>query len=118
MRYTFNIGIEDPKALVTIAVTMYKLLGKPEILHVEIQHGQWHGEEQATLVVVTEITNRTPAAVLSVTQNMCELFGQECIALKDVNDGKLVYNSSYKGKRNAYREELFLHPKDAARWES
>lgn len=118
MRYTFNIGIDDPDKLVNVVVTAYKLLGKPLILHAEIKEGNWHGTEQATLVVVTEITNRTPAAVLQVTQMMCDLFNQDCIALKDVSDGKLVYNSSYKGKRNAFREELFLHPENVVTWRS
>lgn len=114
MKITLNIGLNigDKKWTKQQALEQVKVYFMPE--HYKVSQGEYNGKPESTLIVSVFISGHKELSAINDVQKLCVTLQQDCIALKIGEDltganGTLVYHPRYKGERQAFKNELFIH---------
>lgn len=105
--FELNIGLNNNP------FTFYELKSKlgniVQLVDVRKDMGEYVGESEPTAIALVMLDAQRLAASL---EYMCEVFTQECIPARKLNDrssGRLIYNRGYKGEdRYDYDEKFFI----------
>lgn len=109
MKATWNIGLNNnPKTTEQIIMT-FKVNFFNDIVLFREDMGEYKESPEPTLIVEV-LTEGVffEGAVIDLTEEMCDVYTQESIAVKIDGEGHLVYNRNFEGEKYEFDEQYFL----------
>lgn len=109
-KFTLNIGLNNnPKNQQQIIESLLYcgINTKETNLLFRVEIGEYKGEEEKTLII-TGITSFKLSKFVEIIENICLVTNQECISTIVSNNKLLIYNETYKGKKQIFNDNFFL----------
>lgn len=105
-----NLGLENnPIQFPSTIANLFYEAGFNTITKASIRKGEYLGEEERTLTFYTS-SRDSNQKIRAAFRQLCQVFGQECIALKINGKGYLEYNNKYQGERFDFNDDFFIQP--------
>lgn len=117
---TINVGLNNNpytfESVVTLTTRIFKRVNKIEA---QLREGLYHPDEQTIVfepTAVIRLSVYTERPIETTMEHLCELFTQECIPYRLIENKQgvltiteeLVYNKSFEGERYAFDAKYFL----------
>jgi hypothetical protein len=108
--FTLNIGLNNnPKNEQQIVESLYHcgINTKDTYLLCRLEIGEYNGETERTLMI-KGITSFKLSKFVEIIENLCLVTKQECISTIVSNNKLLIYNETYRGKKQIFNDKYFL----------
>lgn len=106
--YELNIGLNNNPFTYSQLVNRFGELTGVHLIDKRLDAGQYDGQEEPTAVL---LIMHNSSQVESAVQKMCEIFTQECIAMRKLNDSKsgiLIYPEYVYERLYEFDEKYFI----------
>jgi hypothetical protein len=109
MKTTWNIGLNNNPYTATLiidAITTAFPHNEGYIVAYREHMGEWEGRPEPTLVIEV-IGEQDADSMVILTKMMCIAFTQDAIAVRNNEDGVLVYNPKFEGEQYTFDPQYF-----------
>lgn len=105
-----NLGLENnPIQFPSTIADLFYEAGFNRITKASIRKGEYLDKEERTLTFYTS-SRGSNQKIRAAFRQLCQVFGQECIALKINGKGYLEYNNNYGGEKMEFDNNFFIQP--------
>lgn len=109
MKTTWNIGLNNnpfnAQDIIDL-ITMVFPHNEGHIVAYREHMGEWEGKPEPTLVIEV-IGEQDAESMVFLTKTMCRTFTQDAIAVRNNDDGVLVYNPKHEGEQYTFDPQYF-----------
>ena len=108
--FTLNIGLNNsPKNEQQIVESLIYcgINTKDTNLLFRLEVGEYNGEKEKTLIV-RGVTSYKLSTFVKIVEHTCLVTNQQCISAIVSNNKLLIYNETYRGKKQTFNNKYFL----------